>query len=271
MLARIPLRSPTQANMENHMKAAASTPSFADLATASLADRVVVIFGGSSGIGLSAAIQAKAAGAKVTIIGSDAAKAERAAAEHGLDGWLSADVTKSETIHAALQGLSHVDHLVLLAGTFVAARVMDADVGYLQRAFDERMWAAVHAVRALGERLAKDGSVILISGALADRPTAQGTAVLAAASAAMEAFARGLALELAPIRVNTLSPGPIETPMLYKVLGEASDKILPAMRAASPLKRLGSADEAGSAVVFLMANGWMNGATLNVDGGSRLV
>jgi len=248
-----------------------STYPFADPASASLDQRVVVIFGGSSGIGLSAAIQAKAAGAKVTILGSDPVKAERAATQYGFEGFLVADVTRGETIAAALRDLPRVDHLVLLAGSFVATRVLDGDVAYMQRAFDERMWAAVHAIRALGDRLAKEGSIVLISGTLADRPNAQGTAVLAAASAAMEAFARGLALELAPIRVNTLSPGPIETPLLYKVLGEASDTVLAAMRAASPLKRLGTADEAGAATVFLMANGFMNGATLNVDGGSRLV
>ncbi|XXA99909.1 SDR family oxidoreductase [Rhizobium binae] len=110
-----------------------------------------------------------------------------------------------------------------------------------------------------------------ISGALGDRPNAYGTAVLAAASAAMEALARGLALELAPRRVNTLSPGPIDTPLLGKALGDGRDAFVQGLRATLPLHRLGSAEEAGAAVVFLMANGWMNGATLNLDGGSRLV
>jgi NAD(P)-dependent dehydrogenase (short-subunit alcohol dehydrogenase family) len=255
---------------EKIMSQNTSPLSFANLATASLQDRVVVVFGGSSGIGLSAAIQAKAAGARVIIIGNDANRAKEAAQQHGFD-WRRADVTESRSIYAALEDIPSVDHLVLLAGTFVAAKVIDGDIDYLRRAFEERMWASVHAIRALGNRLAKDGSITFISGALADRPNAQGTAVLAAASAAMEALARGLALELAPIRVNTLSPGHIETPLLHKVLGEARDTILPAMRASTPLKRLGTADEAGSAVVFLMANGWMNGATLNVDGGVRLI
>lgn len=241
------------------------------LPAASLQDRVVVIFGGTSGIGMAAGVQAKAAGAKVIVIGNDAARAEQAAKENGFDQWLTADVTASETIHAALKDIPHVDHLVLLAGTFVAGTVLAADVDYLHRAFDERIWAAVHAIRALGDRMAKDGSITFISGALADRPNANGTAVLAAASAAMEALARGLALELAPIRVNTLSPGLIETPLLHKVLGDARDTILPAMRASTPTKRVGTAAEAGAGVVFLMANGWMNGATLNVDGGTRLV
>jgi NAD(P)-dependent dehydrogenase (short-subunit alcohol dehydrogenase family) len=255
---------------ETIMSQANSQLSFANLTAASLRDRVVVVFGGTSGIGLSAAVQAKAVGAKVIVIGNDPERARQAAEQHDFE-WRTADVTKSESIYAALQEIPRVDHLVLLAGTFVAAKVIDGDVDYLRRAFDERMWASVHAIRALGDRLSKEGSITFISGSLADRPNAQGTAVLAAASAAMEALARGLALELAPVRVNTLSPGHIETPLLHKVLGDARDTVLPAMRASTPLKRLGTPDEAGSAVVFLMANGWMNGATLNIDGGVRLI
>jgi len=244
---------------------------FINQQTDSLRNRFVVVFGGTSGIGLAAAVQAKAAGAKVIVIGNDPERARQAASAHGFEGWRAADVTKGETIYDVLADIPHVDHLVLLAGTFVAAKVLDGDIDYLRRAFDERMWASVHAIRALGDRLAKDGSITFISGSLADRPNAQGTAVLAAASAAMEALARGLALELAPIRVNTLSPGQIETPLLHKVLGDARETITAAMRRAAPLQRLGTADEAGAAVVFLMANGWMNGTTLHVDGGVRLV
>ncbi|MCW8277352.1 SDR family oxidoreductase [Pseudomonas sp. PCH199] len=236
-----------------------------------LRDRTVVIVGGTSGIGLSTAIQAKASGAKVFVIGSNPDRAQQAADTHGLDGWRAADVTKPEQIQAALADIPAVDHLVLLAGTFVAGKVLEADVTYLHRAFDERIWASVHALRALGDRLSKDGSVTFISGALADRPNAYGTAVLGAASAAMEAFARGLALELAPIRVNTLSPGPIDTPILVKAMGDARDGFVAALEQTLPLHRLGTADEAGAAVMFLMTNGFMNGATINVDGGARLV
>jgi NAD(P)-dependent dehydrogenase (short-subunit alcohol dehydrogenase family) len=236
-----------------------------------LKGRTVVIFGGTSGIGLSAAVQAKAAGAKVIVIGFDATRAQEAATEHGLDGWRAADITHSETIYEALADIPQVDHLVLLAGTFVAGKVLEADVDHLRKAFEERVWASIATLRALGDRLSKDGSVTFISGALADRPNAYGTAVLASASAAMEALARGLALELAPTRVNTLSPGPINTPLLSRTLGEGRDAYVAALEEKLPLHRLGTASEAGAAVVFLMTNSFMNGATLNVDGGSRLV
>lgn len=242
-----------------------------DVHATGLSGRVVVIFGGTSGIGLAAAIQAKAVGAAVIVIGNDAARAEAAAAEHGFDGWQTADVTRAETIYRALADIPKVDHLVLLAGTFVVGKVMDADVDHLRRAFDERVWGSVHAIRALGDRLAQDGSITFISGALADRPNAYGTAILASASAAMEALARGLTLELGPIRVNVLSPGMIDTPILAKALGAGKDDAIAAMKRSSPLKRIGTADEAGAAILFLMQNSWMNGATLNVDGGSRLV
>lgn len=239
--------------------------------THQLADTHVLIVGGTSGIGLSAAIQAQAAGAKVTVMGSDATRAAQVAAEHGLAGWRAADVTRSEAIEQALADIGHVDHLVMLAGSFVVGRIVDADIAQLRRAFDERIWAAIHTIRTLGDRLAPEASITLISGALGDRPNGHGTAVLAAASTAMESLGRGLALELAPRRVNTLSPGPIETPLLGKALGAGRDAYVEGLKATLPLHRLGTAQEAGAAVVFLMANGFMNGATLNIDGGSRLV
>jgi NAD(P)-dependent dehydrogenase (short-subunit alcohol dehydrogenase family) len=236
-----------------------------------LVDQTVLIIGGTSGIGLSTAIQAKASGAKVFVIGSNSVRAQQAAETHALDGWRAADVTRPDQLQAALADIPKVDHLVLLAGTFIAGKVREADVAYLHRAFDERIWASVHALRALGDRLSTEGSVTFISGALADRPNAHGTAVLAAASAAMEALARGLALELAPVRVNTLSPGPIDTPILAKAMGDARDGFVSSLEQTLPLHRLGTAEEAGAAVVFLMTNGFMNGATINIDGGARLV
>ncbi|SDA46566.1 NAD(P)-dependent dehydrogenase, short-chain alcohol dehydrogenase family [Pseudomonas sp. NFACC15-1] len=236
-----------------------------------LTGKSIVIFGGTSGIGLAAAIQAKQSGGKVRVVGLDAVRAQKIAAQHGFESWRVADVTQSETLYDALSDIEKVDHLVLLAGTFVAGKTLDADIAYLRRAFDERIWAAIHVLRALGDRLSRDGSVTFISGSLADRPNAYGTAVLAAASAAMEALARGLALELAPVRVNTLSPGPIDTPILAKAMGDARDGFVAALERTLPLHRLGTADEAGAAVVFLMSNGFMNGATINVDGGARLV
>jgi NAD(P)-dependent dehydrogenase (short-subunit alcohol dehydrogenase family) len=173
-------------------------------------------------------------------IGSNRERAEQVAAEHDFAGWRAADVTMPETIEAALADIPHVDHLVLLAGGFVPTKVLEADIAHLRRAFEERFWAAIHTLRTLGNRLAADGSVTFVSGQLADRPNAHGTAVICATLTAMEALARGLALELAPRRFNTLSPGPIDTPLLRKVWGEerhAYTENLPLHRSARRRRR----------------------------------
>jgi NAD(P)-dependent dehydrogenase (short-subunit alcohol dehydrogenase family) len=241
------------------------------LAPSQLDGRTVLITGGTSGIGLAAAIQAKAAGAVVIIVGSNRERTAQIAADHGFAGWRAADVSQPEEIQAAFADLPHIDHLVLLAGSFIVGKVLEADIAYLRRSFDERIWAAVYIMRTLGDRLAADASVIFVSGAATERPNAHGTAIIAAAAAAMEALARGLALEQAPRRFNTLSPGPIDTPILNKALGDGREAFVDHLASTLPLQRLGTAEEAGAAVVFLMTNGWMNGATLNIDGGMRLV
>jgi NAD(P)-dependent dehydrogenase (short-subunit alcohol dehydrogenase family) len=232
--------------------------------------RTVLIVGGTSGIGLSTAIQANSAGADVVVVGSNLERANAVAAQHGLAGWRAADVTQPEAIAAALSDIPRVDHLVMLAGTFALGRVLEVDMAQLRRPFEERVWAAIHTLRTLGDRLAVDGSVTFVSGELTTRPSA-GTAMLGAALTAMESLARSLALELAPRRFNTVSPGPIDTPLLDKTMGSGRDAYVESRTASLPLHRFGTADEVGAAVVFLMVNRWMNGATLNIDGGSRLV
>jgi NAD(P)-dependent dehydrogenase (short-subunit alcohol dehydrogenase family) len=245
------------------------TMNTAQLFATQLKGQTVLVFGGTSGIGLSVAIQSKTAGAQVIILGSNSDRAAQVAAEHEFAGWRAADVAQPEAVAAALADIPKVDHLVMLAGSFIAGKVLEADVDYLRRAFEERFWAAIHTLRTLGDRLAQDGSVTFVSGELTERPTAHGTTVFGAALTSMDALARGLALELAPRRVNAISPGPIDTPLLDKIMGAGRDAYVANRIESLPLGRLGTAQEAASAVLFLMTNGWMNGTTLNVDGASR--
>ena len=236
----------------------------------SLAGESVLIFGGTSGIGLATAVAAKAAGAAVTVAGRDRDRAAHVAQAHGLAGSFAAEIGDPGAIRQGLSSIERVDHLVLLAGSLTIGKVMEADIGWLQRAYDERIWSVVHILRALGERLAADASITLVSGALTHRPDGNGTAIVASACAALEVLARGLALELAPRRVNTLSPGPIDTPLIGKAMGDQRDAYMRMVAESHPLHRWGSANEAASAVLFLMVNRYMNGAVLHVDGGSRL-
>src|SRR5690554_156790 len=238
--------------------------------TPSLAGKSVLIFGGTSGIGLATAVAAKASGAAVTVAGRDRDRAAHVAHAHGLAGSFAAEISDPEAIRQGLSSIERVDHLVLLAGSLTIGKVMEADLGWLQRAYDERLWSVVHILRALGERLAADASITLVSGALTHRPDGNGTAIVASACAALEVLARGLALELAPRRVNTLSPGPIDTPLIGKAMGAQRDTYMHMVAESHPLHRWGSANEAAAAVLFLMTNRYMNGAVLHIDGGSRL-
>jgi len=240
------------------------------LVNKSLSGKTVLIFGGTSGIGLATALQAKDAGADVIVVGSDPERAERTGNEYGL-AWRAADITNRAAVEAALKDIGHVDHLVLMAGSFVAGKILEADTGYLRRAFDERIWAAIDVIRTLHAQLDAHASITFISGVLADRPNAWGTAVLAAASAAMEALARGLVLELAPRRFNTLSPGTTDTPLLGRTLGSARDAYVADLSAKLPLNQIVSTQQAAAAVMFLIQNDFMNGETLHIDGGQRLV
>ncbi|MDK4740240.1 SDR family oxidoreductase [Rhizobium sp. CNPSo 3464] len=235
-----------------------------------LEDKHILIFGGTSGIGLATALQAKAAGARVTVVGLDRDRSRRAAEQHGFADWRAANVTDPEAIREALSDVGQVDHLVLLAGSFAMGKVLEADISLLRLAYEERIWSVVHILRTLGDKLAQDASITLVSGALTHRPDGNGTAIIASACAAVEVLGRGLALELAPRRVNTLSPGPIDTPLLGKTMGEARDGFVRAIEAQHPLHRFGTAEETASAAVFLMTNGYMNGEVLHIDGGSRL-
>ncbi len=115
------------------------------------------------------------------------------------------------------------------------------------------------------------GSIVLTGGQLADRPSGQGTSVIAAAVRGVEALAQSLALELKPIRVNFVAPGFADTP-LYDAFGpEARDAMLGQAASALPGGRVGRADEVGGAIAFLLGNGFMNAEILHVDGGGRLV
>lgn len=229
----------------------------------------VMIVGGSSGIGLATAKKAKAEGAIVTIVGFNPDQTERIANENGFE-WKASDVTKQEAVKAALSDVRQVDHLVLLAGTFVAGTILEADLDYLHKAFDERIWGALHIIRSLGEKLSPEASITFTSGVLADRP-GPGTAILAAASSAVESLARGLALELAPRRVNTVSPGITDSPLLSKSLGSGKEAFVNSIREKLPLKRVATTDHVASAILFLIANEIMTGETMHVDGGQRLI
>jgi len=232
-------------------------------------ERVVVV-GGSSGIGLETARLALAAGASVTIAGRSEDRLRRAAADlGGAVRSVVADVTDDGSVKALFDGETRVDHIFLPAGGLKpgGGDVLGADLSALRSILESRLLGVVHVVRRARPKMA-GGSITLMSGLYANRP-APGAALGAAAVAAIDGMTRALALDLAPIRVNAVAPGLIDTP-LWDSFGPQREAIL-AQATALPVGRIGRPDEVAAAVLLLMSNGFVTGTVLAIDGGGSLV
>jgi NAD(P)-dependent dehydrogenase (short-subunit alcohol dehydrogenase family) len=231
----------------------------------------VVVFGGSSGIGLATAVATKTLGARVTLVGRTQSKLDDAAREIGGARTAVADIADRKSVEAVFAGMERVDHLVITAGSFTTGRVADTDPDHLLTALQERLAGPLYGIKAALPLMPPTGSIVLTGGQLSDRPSGHGTSVLAAAVRGIEALARSLALELKPIRVNVISPGFVDTP-LFDVFGpDGRRTVLTETAATLPGGRIGRADEIAQAVTFLLTNGYVNGEVLHVDGGGRFV
>lgn len=229
----------------------------------------VVVIGGSSGIGLAAARLARHEGADVTIAGRSQESLTQAQQELGEARTVVADITDDAAVGQVFAGLSRVDHVLVSAGTIINGTIVHNDLANLRRIVDERLWGVTYVVRHAAP-LMRQGSITFTSGGLSSRPR-PGAAMLTAMLAAVEALARALALELAPVRVNAVTPGLIDTPLLHKTYGAERDTIIKNRAAVLPGKRVGTADEVAQAMLMLMTNDYITGEVLHIDGGGRFV
>ncbi len=229
----------------------------------------VVVVGGSSGIGLAAAKAARQAGAHLTIAGRSQDKLDAAQKELGDARVVAADIASETAVNGVFDGLDHVDHVVISAGTIRNGSIVENDLDTLRHIVDERIWGLVHVVRRV-RPLMTQGTITFTSGTLSSRPR-PGTAMLSAALSAVEAMARALVAEFAPVRVNTVTPGLIDTLLLETAFGEARHAMIKDRSAALPAKRIGTADEVAQAILMCMTNVYLNGEVLHVDGGARFL
>lgn len=237
----------------------------------SLTGRRVVVIGGSSGMGLATARAAAEAGAVVTIASSSRQRLDAALAElpDTCDG-VVADARDEAEVSALLERVGTLDHLVYTAGDAPDQRPLpDLPLDEARRLFDVRFWGAVAAVTHAAPRIGPGGSIVLTSGMVGARPT-PGAALAAAGVGAVEGLARGLAVDLAPIRVNTVRPGPIRTPMWDGVPQAQRDEMVESMRRRTLTGTVGEADQIAAANLYLMQNGFVTGTVLTVDGGAVL-
>jgi NAD(P)-dependent dehydrogenase (short-subunit alcohol dehydrogenase family) len=236
-----------------------------------LSNKSVVVVGGGSGIGFAVAKQAHLEGANVIILGRSLSKLEKAKELIGKNvSVIAADVMDEAAVSQAIAEIGAFDHLFISAQDATTAPLSETMMEKLRLTLDSKIWGAFHVVKHSVSQIRASGSITFISG-LAGRRGYSSFAVAGAANAGIEAVARNLAVELAPIRVNTVCAGVIDTEMLDKVFGEQRTEIVTAIAEKLPVKRIGKPEEIADAVLFLMGNGFITGATLLVDGGDALV
>lgn len=231
------------------------------------------VLGGTSGIGQACAVQLAQAGAEVIVAGRSADKlaATLALLPPGAQGE-AVDASDAQALGAALARHGAFDHLVVSIGGGSAIgpyRQLDEDA--LRRTFEGKFWPYQRASLAALPHLRGSGSITWITGAAA-RAAIPGMSALAATNGALHAMIGPLARELAPLRVNAVSPGFIDTPYWEKAMDPAARaRTYEAMAAIVPAQRVGTPQEIAQAVAMCVANGFITGTVIDCDGGRKLV
>jgi NAD(P)-dependent dehydrogenase (short-subunit alcohol dehydrogenase family) len=232
----------------------------------------VVIIGASAGIGEATARAFATGGAAVTITGRSKERLDQAAQRIGHPVLAAElDATSRGALDAFFATTGTIDHLVLSAspGAVGAGPIATLDEAALRQAFDGKFFAHVKAIQAALPYLRRDGSVTFITAASA-RAAFPGTAGLAAVNGALETVVAPLAVELAPLRVNAVSPGVIDTHWWNAMPEDQRQAYFDSAAAASPVRRVGRPDDVAEAIVYLAGASFVTGTVLECTGGSNL-
>lgn len=235
----------------------------------SLSGKRVIVIGGASGIGFAVAKLAHGQGADVVVASSNIANVD--AATHRLPGITgrSVDLRTEASVAAFFDALGTFDHLVITAGDWGGAMfgsARDIDLVQAQALLAVRFWGVLAAVKHGSRTIAQDGSIVLTSGMLTHRPR-KGAPLVTAVGGLIESFTRGLALDLAPVRVNAVCPGMT----LTEHVKQMSESMLQLAVSPLPVPRAASPTEAAQAYAYLMLNRYVTGQILPVDGGGLLI
>jgi NAD(P)-dependent dehydrogenase (short-subunit alcohol dehydrogenase family) len=235
----------------------------------SLRGQTVVVIGGTSGIGLETARLARAEGAEVIVTARNADRLEKVGRELGAVT-AAFDATEADALagfFASLPGL--VDHVLVSGGGPYYAPLAELDLDEARRDLDAHLWTPINVARNAIGRVRPGGTLLFIGGTGGRRPGAG--VLIAAVTAAMPALTRALALEIAPIRVNLIAPGFVDTPLSAEILGEGLDARREQLRETLPIRRVVGPEDVAALAVHVMANTALTGATFDVDGGQQLV
>lgn len=242
---------------------------------ASLVDKKIIVVGGSSGIGLGVAEAALKGGAEVVIVSRSLEKLQAAERRLNADNRLTsiaADMINEAEVARMFDEVGAFDHLVSTAGAPPPGDpIGQTGMDVARRFVDNKLIGAVmlskHAVR----NLKAGGSMTFTSGINKDKPPIPGGAVVSAIAGSFSYFARALALELGPTRVNVVSPGWVDTPMWDELVGEAKAGFLAEMAARLPSRRIPTPADVAAAYIYLMESDFTTGETIRIDGGHNLI
>jgi NAD(P)-dependent dehydrogenase (short-subunit alcohol dehydrogenase family) len=232
-----------------------------------LAGKKVVVVGGSSGIGLATAELAKREGADVIIASRSAAKLDPIAERLNAIA-IPADVTSDDSVAGLFRAAGSVDHVVVTAAQLRTGPFKTVAMEDVRSTMESKLWGAWRVARAAQFR--PGGSLTLVSGFLSVRPRPN-SAIVAVANGALESLARALALELAPVRVNCVSPGIIDTPIRAAMPEEARRDMLAKTAASLPVGRVGLGDDIAQQILAFMRNGFATGSIVYLDGGALVI
>jgi NAD(P)-dependent dehydrogenase (short-subunit alcohol dehydrogenase family) len=236
-----------------------------------LLGQTVVVIGGSAGIGLETARLARAAGAAVVLTGRDADRLQSAADELAPVATAAFDVTDPARLDRFFRDLPRpVDHVLVTGGGPYYAPLADFDFVRAQRDVDEHLWLPMRVARAATSTVRAPGTLLFIGGTGGRRPGI-GLSLLGALTAAMPALIANLALEIAPIRVNLIAAGFVDTPLSARLLGDDLDARRDELRTTLPIGRVVQPADVAALAVHLMTNTALTGATYDVDGGQQIV
>jgi NAD(P)-dependent dehydrogenase (short-subunit alcohol dehydrogenase family) len=234
-----------------------------------LEGQTVAVIGGSAGIGFATARQARAEGAEVVLTGRNEERLRAAAAEVGARATSAFDAGDLDALARFFADTpGPIDHVLVTAGEPYYAPLAELDIDAALRNVDERFGVALAvAQHAIGR---VRGSLLFLSGT-GGRGTGTGLSMIKAMTAALPALVANLAFELAPIRVNVVAPGFVDTPLSATLLGDRLEERRQELRETLPIRRVVGPDDVAALAVHLMANTALTGATYDVDGGQQLL
>jgi NAD(P)-dependent dehydrogenase (short-subunit alcohol dehydrogenase family) len=233
--------------------------------------QTVIVIGGSSGIGLETARRARAEGANVILTGRNAERLEQAARELDARSTAAFDATDPAPLERFFRELpTTVDHVMVTAGRPQYGRLLDMDFALARRAFDEHLLLVLQVARHAANKVRPGGTLVFMDGTGGRHP-AVGGGIASAVTAALPALIANLALELAPVRVNLIAAGFVDTPLSASLLGDELESRRHQLRATLPIRRVVVPADVAALAVHVMTNTALTGATYDVDGGQQLV